>query len=51
MKESGILCRAFSPLDLGCLQTQGFALGWYMAAPLALNKATVSLRFANTDQP
>jgi hypothetical protein len=31
------LCRAFSPrIHMGTL-TEGFALGWYVAAPLALS--------------
>ena len=26
----------FQPLGCGCIWTQGFALGWYRSAPLAL---------------
>jgi hypothetical protein len=36
---SGILSRAFSPLDSLPPRTQAVGLGWYMAAPLALNDA------------
>ncbi len=36
--RSDILCRAFSPWFLNVAHTQAVGLGWYMAAPLALNK-------------
>jgi hypothetical protein len=34
--ESGL-----QPSGLGWVETWGFALGWYVAAPLALNETTL----------
>jgi hypothetical protein len=38
MQLRALLCRAFSPLNLQRAETQGYALGWDVAAPLALSE-------------